>query len=135
MYVGVAKLRLAIRESHSLKEKRMVLRRIKDRVRERAGVILAEVAHQDSWQRAELGCAVPSADPNKARDIVDEVVRVAMTAGGADISDIARDVLVFDAEPQPAAIVDDRTGAGDKAAAAGGDEWIPDAWRDDAEGP
>ena len=129
MYVGLAKISLAIRESHSLKEKRMVLRRIKDRVRERAGVILAEVGEQDIWQRAVLGCAVPGSDPNKARDIIDEVVRIAMGAGGAEISGIARDVIPFESVPMPVAIVDDRTGAGDKAAAQIEDDWIPEAWR------
>ena len=36
MYVGMAKLSVVIGQSHSLKEKRMVIRRMKDRVRERA---------------------------------------------------------------------------------------------------
>lgn len=133
MYVGLAKISLAIRESHSLKEKRMVLRRIKDRVRERTGVILAEVDEQDIWQRAVLGCAIASGDPNKARELVDEVVRVAMSAGGAEIIGIARDVMPFQGEPTPIAVVDDRTGSGDKAVgAAGDDDWIPEAWREEA---
>lgn len=135
MFVGLAKISLAIRESHSLKEKRMVLRRIKDRVRERAGVILSEVGEQDVWQRAVLGCAVASGDPNKAREIVDEVVRIAMAAGGADIVGITRDVIPYEGTPAPVVHIDDRTGAGDKAAAAGGegeDAWIPEAWREEA---
>ena len=53
----MAKISLVLDQSHSLKEKRMVLRRIKDRVRERANVVLSEVGAQDIWQRAELGCA------------------------------------------------------------------------------
>ena len=40
--------------SQSLKDKRMVLRRIKDRLRA-FNVAVAEVAHQDLWQRAGLG--------------------------------------------------------------------------------
>ena len=38
----------------------MVIRRIKDRVRERLGVAISEVGELDVWQRAELGCAVAS---------------------------------------------------------------------------
>lgn len=133
MYVGLAKISLAIRESHSLKEKRMVLRRIKDRVRERAGVILSEVGEQDIWQRAVLGCAVASGDPNKAREIVDEVVRISMSAGGAHIIGVARDVIPFEGEPVPVVEVDDRTGAGDKALGAQDQgDWIPDEWREEA---
>ena len=129
MYVGLAKLRLVIAEAHSLKDKRMVIRRIKDRVRERVGVIVNEVGDLDAWQRGELGVAVVSADRGKALELIDEVVRVAMAAGGAQIVAIAKDAITFDAEAQPFAPIDDRTGAADKA--QGQDDWIPDAWRED----
>ena len=62
MYVGIARLTVLINDSHSLKEKRMVIRRIKDRVRERVGVVVNEVAELDKHQRAELGCAVVSGE-------------------------------------------------------------------------
>lgn len=130
MYVGIAKLSLVIADAHSLKEKRMVLRRIKDRVRERLHVVVNEVGELDTWQRAELGVAVASNDRQKALDLVDEVVRVAMAAGGAQIVAIAKDAITFDAEPQPFADIDDRTGSGDKAQAQ--DDWIPDEWREEA---
>jgi uncharacterized protein YlxP (DUF503 family) len=130
VYVGIAKLSAVIGESHSLKEKRMVIRRIKDRVRERVGVIVSEVGDQDVWQRAELGCAVTSADRGKVHELLDQVVRVAMAAGGAEIVAIEKDVITFAGEPAELPIVDDRTGSGDKA--AGQDDWIPDAWKDEA---
>ena len=48
--------------SQSLKEKRMVVRRLKDRLGA-MNVAVAEVAHQDVWQRAGLGIVtVASAD-------------------------------------------------------------------------
>lgn len=127
----MAKISLVIDQSHSLKEKRMVLRRIKDRVRERAHVILSEVGEHDIWQRAELGCAVASSDRAKALEVIDEVVRVAMSAGGAQIAGIAKDVITFDALAEPMMPIDDRTGAGDKAQAS--DDFIPDEWRDEVD--
>lgn len=136
MYVGIVRLTVVIDQSHSLKEKRMVIRRIKDRVRERVGVAVSEVGELDIWQRAELGCAVTSIDRPKALELIDEVVRVAAaaaTAGGAAVTAIAKDALTFDAPAAPVAVVDDRTGTGDKAAGAAGDDWIPDAWKDDLE--
>ena len=133
MYVGIAKLGLIIGDSHSLKDKRMVLRRIKDRVRERIGVIVNEVGEHDTWQRAELGVAVVSGDRAKALELIDEVVRVAMAAGGAEIATIAKDVTSFEGTPVPFVPVDDRTGSADKAAGQGDDAaWIPDEWRDEA---
>ena len=128
----MAKLSLVIDESHSLKEKRMVLRRIKDRVRERLHINLNEVGEQDVWQRAELGCAIASSDLTKALELIDDVVRVAMSAGGAQIVAIAKDVTTFDAESVPYQPIDDRTGSGDKAQGQGDDVgWIPDEWRDE----
>jgi len=129
MYVGMAKIALALPNAHSLKEKRMVIRRVKDRVRERVGVPVNEVGALDVWQRAELGCAVASGDRAKALELVDHIVREVMNASGGQIVAVAKDAWTFDAEPAPVAIVDDTTGSGDKAAAK--DDWIPDAWRED----
>jgi len=134
MYVGMAKLTVVIGQSHSLKEKRMVLRRIKDRVRERVGVVVNEVGDHDSWQRAELGCAVASSDRTKALALLDDVIRIAMSASGGQVIAVAKDVWTFDAPAAPHAPVDERTGSGDKAAGRGDEhdiDWIPEAWRDD----
>ena len=125
----MAKISLVIDQSHSLKEKRMVLRRIRDRVRERLHVNVNEVGEHDNWQRAELGTAVVSSDRSKALELIDEVVRVAVAAGGAQIFAIAKTVTTFEAESLPFVPITDRTGSGDKA--QGGDDWIPDEWRDD----
>jgi uncharacterized protein YlxP (DUF503 family) len=130
----MARISLALADAHSLKEKRMVIRRIKDRVRERLGVFVNEVGSseiKDSWQRAELGVAVASSDRTKALALIDDVIRVAMAAGGAEITAVARDAITFDAAPSPVAVIDDRTGSGDKA--VGGDDWVPDAWREEAD--
>ena len=132
MYVGMARITLALADAHSLKDKRMVIRRIKDRVRERLGVFVAEVgspAVKDAWRHSELGVAVASGDRQKALALIDDVVRIAMSAGGAEIVAIARDAITFDAEPAPVAVIDDRTGSGDKAVA--GDDWVPEAWREE----
>jgi uncharacterized protein len=134
MYVGIVRLTVVIDQSHSLKEKRMVIRRIKDRVRERVGVAINEVGEQDRWQHAELGCAVTSADRPKAFEIIDDVIRVAAsaaTASGAAVTAIAKDAWTFDAPSAPIAPVDDRTGSGDKAAGAAGEDWVPDEWKDE----
>ena len=64
----------------SLKEKRAVLRRIKDRSRSRHNVSVAEVDHQDLHQRATLGFAAVSHSENDLRQLFerlrDEIDRV-----------------------------------------------------------
>lgn len=127
----MAKISLVIDQSHSLKEKRMVLRRIRDRVRERLHVTVNEVGEHDNWQRAELGTAVVSSDRAKALELLDEVVRVSMAAAGAQIVAIAKTVTTFEAESLPFTPIDERTGSGDKA--QGQDDWIPDEWREEPE--
>ena len=133
----MARLSVVIGQAHSLKEKRMVIRRVKDRVRERIGVVINEVGSHDTWQRAELGCAVASSDRTKAHALLDDVVRVAadaMVAGDAQLIAVAKDVIAFEGADAPYAEVDDRTGAGDKAVGAQDDaDWVPEAWREEAE--
>ncbi len=57
MIVGTLKLRLAMRDCHSLKEKRRVLKSLKDRLANGFNIAVAETDLQDVWQSAELGIA------------------------------------------------------------------------------
>lgn len=54
MVIGLLSVELHIAESQSLKDKRMVLRRVKERLK-KFNVSIAELDHQDLWQRASLG--------------------------------------------------------------------------------
>jgi len=63
MRIAVLHAELYIPHSQSLKEKRMVLRRIKDRL-QKFNVAVAEVEHQDLWQRAGLGLVAISTTDN-----------------------------------------------------------------------
>ena len=62
MVVGVLRLELRLPESHSLKEKRSVLRSVKARVRQKFNVSIAECEDHDVWQRAILGVSQVGAD-------------------------------------------------------------------------
>jgi len=75
MFVGIARLTLAIPAASSLKDKRQVVRKILDRTRARFNVAAAEVADNDVWQRAVLGFAVVGNDRAFARDSLDAVLR------------------------------------------------------------
>jgi uncharacterized protein YlxP (DUF503 family) len=79
MVVGLLTVELHVPGSQSLKEKRMVLRRIKDRL-SKFNVAVAEVEHQDLWQRAALAVVTVSSDQHHAdRELAaaaDEIERV-----------------------------------------------------------
>ncbi len=57
MIIAVLTVDLFLYDSASLKDKRGVIRRIKDRVSNNFNVSVAEVGHLDKWQRAQLGIA------------------------------------------------------------------------------
>jgi len=65
MTVALLSLECYLPMAQSLKDKRMVLRRIKDRLRA-LNVAVAEVAHQDLWQRAGLGVVTVATDDQGA---------------------------------------------------------------------
>ena len=65
MVVGLLTLQIHLPYARSLKDKRRVLRSLKDKLRGHFNVSVAEVDHQDLWQRATLG--VVSVSPDAAR--------------------------------------------------------------------
>lgn len=60
MYVGVLIIEIMIYSSSSLKEKRLVIKSIKDRLKNKFNVAVAEIGYQDKWQRSQLGIATIS---------------------------------------------------------------------------
>ncbi|MEA2024048.1 MAG: DUF503 domain-containing protein [Actinomycetota bacterium] len=63
MHVGALRIELRIRDMRSLKEKRKVVKSIIADIGRVYPVAVAEVDHQDLWQRADLGVAVVSGSP------------------------------------------------------------------------
>lgn len=63
MHVGALRIELRIRDVRSLKEKRKVVKGIISDIGRAYPVAVAEVDHQDLWQRADLGVAVVSGSP------------------------------------------------------------------------
>ena len=61
-HVGILLVSLHIPQAQSLKEKRMVVRSLKDKVRAHYNVCVAELDGQDKWQTATLGFAVINHD-------------------------------------------------------------------------
>lgn len=79
MTVGLLIVELHVPGARSLKDKRMVLRRIKDRLK-KFNVAVSEVEHQDLWQRARLAVVTVSPDQSHAdrelAAVADEIDRV-----------------------------------------------------------
>ena len=93
MTVGIARLTLFLPDSHSLKEKRMVLRRVKDRAQQKFNVAIAEVEDNDVWQRAVLGLAVVGNDGRFVEGALDEVIR--FVRGEVEVTNAEREIQSF----------------------------------------
>jgi hypothetical protein len=83
--VGLLTLQLHIEHSHSLKEKRHVLRSLKDRLRNRFNVSVAEVDGQDTWQRSVVAIATVSGDRQRVQDLLTKVESEAERLLGGDL--------------------------------------------------
>ena len=75
MIVGVCKVSMMVPASQSLKDKRMVLRKVKDLVRNKFNVSIAQVSEDDRWQRAVLGISLVGSDRRFAESAMDEVLK------------------------------------------------------------
>jgi uncharacterized protein YlxP (DUF503 family) len=73
MTVGLLSVELFLPMSQSLKDKRMVLRRLKDRLAA-FNVAVAEVAHQELWQRAGLGIVTVASSDDVAERALSSVL-------------------------------------------------------------
>jgi uncharacterized protein YlxP (DUF503 family) len=73
MVVGVRSWELHLPGAHSLKEKRAVLKSMKDRLHNQFNVSVAETAHHDVWQRAELTVALVATDRRQADAVLSAV--------------------------------------------------------------
>jgi uncharacterized protein YlxP (DUF503 family) len=87
MFVGIVRIELHIPAATSLKDKRSVVRSLKERIRERVHASVAEVDYQDLWQRAALGVAVVSGEHRQVGEMLQSVRRLVEGAHGAELLD------------------------------------------------
>jgi len=83
--IGVLTLDLHIGHSQSLKDKRQVVRSLKDRLRSRYNVATAEIDHQESWQRALVGVVTLAGERPRVEEVLRRVEKEAADLLGADL--------------------------------------------------
>jgi uncharacterized protein YlxP (DUF503 family) len=87
MIVGTLKLRLIVRESRSLKEKRRVVSSIKERIRNAFNVSVAELDSLDSRQHAVIGVAVVTNERRFAQEVLSQVLNLVRSHPVAQLLD------------------------------------------------
>ena len=92
MPVGLLTLEIRLPYAHSLKEKRAVLQKMRDRLRARFNIAVAELNHEDVWQRATLGVVSIS----DSQQLLESVLRQALAESEKILGqDVANHTLDF----------------------------------------
>lgn len=74
LHVGTLQVRLVLRQSRSLKDKRQVVQSIKDKLRGSFNIAIAEVDFMDDRQQAVLGIAMVSNDPAHLQGALQQIL-------------------------------------------------------------
>ena len=92
MLIAASLIELALPGTETIKERRRVARSIKDRIRQRFNVSVAEVADQDERDSICIGCVMVGIDPRHLREGMDKVIRFVESLGLAEV--VGDDVVV-----------------------------------------
>jgi uncharacterized protein YlxP (DUF503 family) len=85
MFVGVVRVEVLIPSAFSLKDKRNVLRGVKDSVFSRTGVRIMELSGDDKWNFSSLGFAVVSSKEAEVKKWVEDVLRILSENGDIEV--------------------------------------------------
>jgi uncharacterized protein YlxP (DUF503 family) len=73
--IGVLTLELRLDDSHSLKDKRHTVKGLKERLRNKFNVAVAEIDYHDLWQRALVAAVTVSSDHGHAEQVLQSIER------------------------------------------------------------
>ena len=96
MNLGYCSLRFFLHGNDSLKGKRKVIRAIKDRLRNKFNVSVAEVGDQDVWQNIHLGVAAVSDEAQYLDGLLKQVVNFVDNMHLAEMTDFQTEIIKAD---------------------------------------
>lgn len=95
MIYGLCELELLIAGSQSLKDKRQVLRHLKEKIKHKFNVSVAEVDHQDLWQRAMLGMACVGNDREFVREVLSKAAEIVESSSEVEVMNRRMDLQAW----------------------------------------
>lgn len=107
MVIGILQVELLIHGAESLKDKRRVVRSVKDRLHREHQCSVAEVANQDLLNSAVLGVAVVAPDGQRAGETLDRISVKLRNLGEAEVAATRRHVIHGSALPEPEDAIDE----------------------------
>ncbi|MGH9690238.1 MAG: DUF503 domain-containing protein [Candidatus Acidiferrales bacterium] len=94
MPIGLLTLEIHISDARSLKDKRQVVRSLKDRLRAHFNVAVAELDYQDLWQRARVGVVSISGDGRHLEESLATIAAESERLLGRDL--VSREIEYFE---------------------------------------
>lgn len=95
MVIGICHLDLLLRDNHSLKEKRRVVKSIIGRVKSKFNVSIAEVGNQDLWQSAQIGFCIAGNEKRFINSSLDKVIYFIEESNSAEIKHAEMEIITF----------------------------------------
>jgi uncharacterized protein YlxP (DUF503 family) len=95
MVIGICYLDLVLRDNHSLKEKRRVVKSIIGRVKSKFNVSIAEVGNQDLWQSAQIGFCIAGNEKRFINSSLDKVIYFIEESSSAEIKHAEMEIITF----------------------------------------
>lgn len=93
MVIGILQFELLIHDAESLKDKRSVVRSVKDRLHREHQVSVAEVASQDALNVAVLGLSCVGTDGAAIGQVLDQITAKLRAVPGAELGDCTRQIV------------------------------------------
>lgn len=84
---------IMVRDSHSLKEKRRIIKSLKERTRQRFNLSVAEIGGEDSWQRCELGITLAGNDSRYVNSVLSKTVNFVQHYNQIELIDYQIEVI------------------------------------------
>jgi uncharacterized protein YlxP (DUF503 family) len=94
MPIGLLTLEIHIPDARSLKDKRQIVRSLKDRLRAHFNVAVAELAHQELWQRARVGVVSISGDNRHLEESLQAIAEESERVLGRDL--VSQEIEYFE---------------------------------------
>jgi len=93
MEIGVLTLELHLSDANSLKDKRQVIRSLREKLRTRFNCAVAEVDHNDLWQRGTVAVVAISNDHQHLQQMLEGISREAEHILGGDLANSSIEIL------------------------------------------
>lgn len=93
MVIAVCTVELYLPTTHSLKDKRRIIKSAVERIRSKFNVSVAEVEHQDRWGQAKIGLAVVSNQSVYAQQVLNAAVKIFDNYPEAEVTQVSMEVL------------------------------------------